>query len=317
MASASSQRRSASVEPAAQLGVRAAPERGAPLGSEARRLAHARILSPFGSQSGSRTTSAPTHSPKTSISPRVPDRRRVRRQVGVGDAALDREAVAAGGHPPDDGALRPAPARCRGVTERGSSSTRQAQALCAARPPSRARSASRPMKSAPLSSATAKPSPASYGVSSGVMSRGPDAIALLEPQGVDGAVAAGQHAVAARRPPRGVSQSAAAVLGRGVELPAELADVGDPERQHGHVADGGSRARSRYGKASFERSSLRERREDVAGQRSPEPEAGAAEVTSRTRTEPSSGRWRADPAAGRGCRRPSRSRSGSGRRPGG
>ena len=61
------------VEPAAQLGVGAAPERGRPVGAEGRRrVGHARILSPAGSYSGSRATSKPIHSPKTSTSPRVP-----------------------------------------------------------------------------------------------------------------------------------------------------------------------------------------------------------------------------------------------------
>src|SRR4029077_1039671 len=62
------------VQPAAQLGVGAAPERGRPVGAEvrSRRIAHARILAPSGSYSGSRATSKPIQSPNTSTPPRVP-----------------------------------------------------------------------------------------------------------------------------------------------------------------------------------------------------------------------------------------------------
>ena len=60
------------LEPAPQLGIRAAPEPGRPVRAEARWLVHDRIRSPVGSHSGSRTTSNPIHSPKTSTSPRVP-----------------------------------------------------------------------------------------------------------------------------------------------------------------------------------------------------------------------------------------------------
>ena len=63
------------LEPAAKLGVGAAPERGGPVGAEGpagSRSGHERILALSGSYSGSRATSKPIHSPKTSISPRVP-----------------------------------------------------------------------------------------------------------------------------------------------------------------------------------------------------------------------------------------------------
>ena len=133
-----------------------------------RSVRHERIRSPFGSYSGSRATSKPTHSPNTSTSPRVP-MRPVRRQVGVGDRALDREAVAARGHPADDSPVDPdrlvAEADRTRIVE-----DEAAQPLARAGRPSRASSASRPMKSTPLSSATANPRPASNGVSSGVMS---------------------------------------------------------------------------------------------------------------------------------------------------
>ena len=59
------------LQPAAQLRVGAAPEARGPVAPE-RRAAHARIRSPAGSHSGSRMTSKPIQSPKTSTSPRVP-----------------------------------------------------------------------------------------------------------------------------------------------------------------------------------------------------------------------------------------------------
>ena len=97
-----------------------------------------------------------------------PDGGTVRRQVGVRDRALDREPVAARGHPPDDRRRRPGRARCRGRPS-ADRPGRGSAAACAGRPPSRRR-APRGRGTAPLSSSTANPSPASYGVSSGVMS---------------------------------------------------------------------------------------------------------------------------------------------------
>jgi hypothetical protein len=59
------------LDPAAELLVGPAAKAGAPVRSI--RLAHERIRSPSGSHSGSRMTSKPIHSPKMSISPRVPN----------------------------------------------------------------------------------------------------------------------------------------------------------------------------------------------------------------------------------------------------
>ena len=64
--------------------------------------------------------------------------------------------------------------------------------------PFAASSASRPMKP-PLSSFTAKPSPASQGVTSGVSLAAPGAIALLDPQRLDRVVAGVGEAEIARR----------------------------------------------------------------------------------------------------------------------
>ena len=92
----------------------------------------------------------------------------VGRQVGVGDAPLDAEAVAAGRHPADDPALDAdglvAQADRARIVEH-----QAAQPLAGA---GRARRDQRvaAQEVARLSSATANPRPASYGVSSGVMS---------------------------------------------------------------------------------------------------------------------------------------------------
>ena len=93
-----------------------------------------------------------------------PGHRGRRREVGVGDRALDRVAVAPARDPP---ASSP-PTRTGSepsATARGSVSVRQASRRSGS---PAATSASLPTKS--LSSLTAKPSPASYGVSSAVMS---------------------------------------------------------------------------------------------------------------------------------------------------
>jgi len=64
----------------------------------------------------------------------------------------------------------------------------------------------------------------------------PDAVALLQPQRVDRAVAAGDEAVLGAGAPHGPPQRGPE-LGRAVELPAELADVRHPQRAHRHVSD--------------------------------------------------------------------------------
>src|SRR3546814_12933551 len=59
----------------------------------------------------------------------------------------------------------------------------------------------------------------------------PGAVALLQAQRLDGAVAGVHQAVLAARRHHG-PVDVDGVLGRPVELPAELADVGDAQRQH-------------------------------------------------------------------------------------
>ena len=100
----------------------------------------------------------------------------------------------------------------------------------------------------------------------------PDAVALLEPERVDRPVAGGDHPVRRARPSQSVAQSAAAVLGRRVQLPAELADVGDPQREERHAADR-DLARGEEREGRVREVVARERREDVASPRAPQPEA--------------------------------------------
>src|SRR5206468_6407276 len=101
--------------------------------------------------------------------------------------------------------------------------------------------------------------------------RAPDAVALLEPAGVDRLVAAGDEAVLLSDRPDRVPEPQAE-LGRAVELPAELADVGDPEREARHRADC-ELARAHVREIERRR---RQRLEDVAGPQAPEAEAGEA-----------------------------------------
>ena len=91
----------------------------------ARGSSQTRIRSPSGSKSGSRATSPSTQRPKISTSTAVPGSRAVGRQVGVGDRALDRVAVAAGRHPADASRRSTRTGSLPSATERGSSSTRQ------------------------------------------------------------------------------------------------------------------------------------------------------------------------------------------------
>src|SRR5690606_41352152 len=62
------------------------------------------------------------------------------------------------------------------------------------------------------------------------------AVALLQPEAVEGAPARGQHAEAPSGLPERVPQPQPQ-LGAGVQLPAELADVGDAHRQSRDLAD--------------------------------------------------------------------------------
>ena len=99
--------------------------------------------------------------------------------------------------------------------------------------------------------------------------RPPDPVALLQPQRVDGPVAAGDEAVGLAGLHQRVPQ-AQPVLARRVQLPAELADVGDPQPEAGHVADG-QRPGAEVAEAEVVAADVGE---DVPGHRPPQAEAG-------------------------------------------
>ena len=102
----------------------------------------------------------------------------------------------------------------------------------------------------------------------------PDAVALLDPQRVDRAIAAGDHAVRRARLPERPPQRDPE-LGVGVELPAELPDVGDAQRVDRHGADrDGARGEEREGGVGDV--VARDRGQDVARPRAPQREADAA-----------------------------------------
>jgi hypothetical protein len=99
----------------------------------------------------------------------------------------------------------------------------------------------------------------------------PDPIALLEPQRVDRAVAARHHSVRFAGFPQGAPQ-AEPVLGRAVELPAELADVGHPQRPDGDVPDC-ELADVHVGEGLVAEVLRRQRLQDLARLRAPDAEA--------------------------------------------
>ena len=145
-------------------------------------------------------------------------------------------------------------------------------------------SASRPRKS-PLSSLTAKPRP---GLPRRVVRRdvrAPDAVALLEPAGVDRPVAAGDEPVLPARLPRsrpragGRTRSGSRAPSRARRRRSRGARGTAPGRRR-------ALARRMYGKSSGRRPSGSR----MSRERGPQiPRQASCEVTSSTRTEPSSG----------------------------
>ena len=239
-----------------------------------------------------------------------PDRGPVRRQVGVGDRALDREAVAARRHPADDRRRRPGPARCRGRPSagrrgRGSASRLRGPAAFAAT------SASRPMKSALVERDREPEARLVRRLVRRDVAR-PDAIALLEPERVD-------RPVAGRRPGRARCPASQSVVhsARPYSVGAYSSQPSSPtyvtrKRGDRHGPDGDLARGEVRERRAFERSS---RRDATRGCRGPAGPTARSTRGRRSRragpTEPSSGRcWRSQP--GRGCRTRSRSRSGSG-----
>ena len=151
------------------------------------------------------------------------------RQVGVGDRAPDGVAVAARGHAPRDPAAHP-----HGLVAEGDRARVLEQQ--AAQPPGRRAAVERRAAEELLVELHAEAEPGLVGRLVGRHVRAPHAIALLQPQRVDRAVAAGAQPVRAPGLPQRAPERRA-VLHRAVELPAELAHVGHAQRAHRHVAD--------------------------------------------------------------------------------
>jgi hypothetical protein len=150
-----------------------------------------------------------------------------RREIGVGDRALDGVAVAAARHPPDGLAAdahglvaeydRPR------ILERDRS-----------QPPLGLAEGARADEVLVLANTESEP-----GFERGVIGRdvsSPHAVALLESQRVDRTIAAGDQAMRLPGLPEGAPQRRA-VLGRAVELPTELADERDADGADRNVAD--------------------------------------------------------------------------------
>ena len=186
---------------------------------------HSLTRSPAGSKSGSAATSPAIQLAEDLDLDRLARRREFGGQVGVGDRALDRVAVAAARHAADS-----APSTRTGsdpsATARGSARTRQASRRSGSSPPI---SASRP-KNVALVELHGEPEPGLERRVVGRDVRAPHAVALLEPQRVDRLVAAcDEPELPAGLPDRVPEREPE--LGRAVELPAELADVGDAQRR--------------------------------------------------------------------------------------
>ena len=195
------------LDPAPQLRVGAAPKGRAPVRAEGRigSGGQDRILVPSGSQSGSRATSNPTHDPEDVDLATRPDRGLVRREVGVGDGALDGEAVATRRDAADDLAVDPdglvAEGDRPGVVE-----DEAAKALPGAGRLRRdERFAAEEVRALVEPRREAEPGLV-WRLLRGDVAR-PDAIALLDPQGIDRSIPRGHHDRAARRPPRARSRA--------------------------------------------------------------------------------------------------------------
>ena len=230
---------------------------------------------------------------------RVPAAAERRGKPGVGDRRADAVAVRGAGDVARRG-RRPRHTGSLPITTAAGRRARGNEAAPRRSASLRPSSAARPTKS-PLSMRTAKPSPASYGSCSVVMSMPHEPVALLQPQAVE-------RAAARRDTPSGspaahsvVPQLAAHVGGR-VQLPAELADVGHAQRGDRHVPEvglAGLEVAERLVRDSRCRSAAATRSR-ASGPHTPMQQVPA--VMSRTGpTPPSSGACRAA-SPGRGCR---------------
>ena len=195
---------------------------------------------------------------------RLPGRGALGRQVRVGDRALDRVAVAAARHAADGLAVDAH--RLGAERDRARVGEHEAAEPALRLRPREQRLAADEVALVELDG-EAEP-----GLERRVVGRdvgAPDAVALLEPQRVDRLVAAGDEAVLAARLPDRVPEREPE-LRRAVELPAELADVGDAQREARHRAD---RELARAHVREVERR-RRQRLQDLARLRPPEAEAG-------------------------------------------
>src|SRR5206468_8668594 len=194
--------------------------------------------------------------------------RNLGRDVGVGDRALHRVAVAAARHAADDLAadahrLRAQNHRARLVEDQ----------TCEARLRRRLAFLDEgvPPNELALVELDAEAEPRRVGVDLGTDIRAPDAVSLLETQRIDSLVPAGSEVVVVARLAEGVPQPQP-VLGRAVKLPSQLSHVRHPLRQARHRSDGdllrGHEWKGRV--AEVRRSRLLQ---DGASIRTPEPDA--------------------------------------------
>ena len=166
-----------------------------------------------------------TQVPKISTSTGVPGAA-ARRHVGVGDRAADRVAEAAAGD---------ATGGAGDAHRLGAQRDRAGIVQDQAREPGRGGRLFGLQQRVPsdelaLVELDAEPQPGLVRVDVRADVRAPDAISLLEAQRIDRLVTAGDEAMAAARLPDRVPQ-ALSELGRAVQLPAQLADVGDAQRR--------------------------------------------------------------------------------------
>ena len=175
-------------------------------------VAARRTRSPRGSNSGSRTTSPPDPRPEDVDLDRRADLD-LRREIGVGDRALDRVAVAAARDPAADALSDPH----RLVAEHDRARVLEHQAP---QPPARLGPGQRVRADERLVRAHAEPEPALERSLVGRDVGRPHAVALLEPQRVDRPVAAGHACPSGSPASHSVRHRPGAVLGRAVELPA-------------------------------------------------------------------------------------------------
>src|ERR1019366_4104970 len=191
-------------------------------------------------------------------------------EVGIGDRTLHRVAVAAAGHASDHLAVHPQ----RLVAQRdraGIPGHKEAQALSG---PLRTLLRANAERGRADERALLLHAEAEAGLIGGLVGGDvcrPYAVALLQPQRVDRAVAARREPVLAPGLPQGPPQPRP-VLRRAVELPTELAHEGHAQGAHGHVPYG----QLPHAHVGELQRVVGQRGEDLAGARAPQREARPA-----------------------------------------